>query len=132
MNSFFIDSTIWVEFFRGKSRAVNDFVLPLINEDRIYYNGIVLSELLIGANNEKEFSFIRDNFAGFKYLETARSTFEKASLIGSRLRKVGITIPLTDLIIAAHCLQYDLTLLTADPHFKFVNKKMKFKVEFLK
>lgn len=132
MNDFLIDSTIWIEFFKGKNRAVRDFVLPLIDEDRIYYNGIILSELLIGATNKKEFSFLKSNFAGFNHLETGKPIFEKASQIGFRLRRDGITIPLTDLIIAAHCIHYGLTIVTADPHFKLVNKKLKLKLKFLK
>jgi len=132
MSNFFIDSTIWIEFFKGKNTAVNEFVLPLIDEDRIYYNGIILSELLIGAISKKEFDFLKSNFAGFKHLETDKTIFEKAAKIGFRLRKEGITIPLTDLIITAHCLHYDLTIATADTHFDQINKKLKLKLKFFK
>ena len=132
MSEFFIDSTIWIEFFRGKNKVVNDFVLPLIDEDRIHYNGIILSELLIGATTEKEFNFLKSNFDGFKYLETDKNIFKKASRVGFRLRREGITIPLTDLIIAAHCIHYDLTIITTDPHFKLINKKLNLKLKFFK
>jgi hypothetical protein len=86
MSEFIIDSSIWIEFFKGKNKAINDFVLPLIDEDKIYYNGIILSELLIGVTNKKEFVFLKSNFTGFKYLETDMTIFEKASQIGFRLR----------------------------------------------
>jgi len=132
MSNFLVDSTIWIEFFKGNNKAVIDFVLPLIDKDKIYFNGIILSELLIGANNEKEFALIKNNFSGFKLLETHNTIFEKASEIGFRLRRAGITIPLTDLIIAAHCIHHDLTIITSDPHFKLVNKQIKLKLKFLK
>ncbi len=130
MSDFLVDSTIWIEFFRGKDNEIIDFVSPLIDEDRISYNGIILSELLVGANTEKEFRLIKENFSGFKHLETDTFIFEKASQIGFRLRKGGITIPLTDLIIAAHCIHYGQTIVTADLHFKLINKKQKLKLKF--
>lgn len=130
MNKILIDSTIWIEFFKGNNDTVNDFVLPLVEKDIIYYNGIILSELLIGASNQKEFSFLENNFKGFKYLETDEKMFSKAAQIGFKLRRKGLTIPLTDLIIAAHALHYDLMLATADPHFNLVNEKIKLNLEF--
>jgi hypothetical protein len=132
MNKFLVDSTIWIEFFRGNNDGVIDFILPLIEEDKIYYNGIILSELLIGSSNQKEFSFLEKNFEGFKHLETDEKMFLKASQMGFKLRRKGMTIPLTDLIIAAHALHHDLTLVTADPHFSLVNKKIKLDLEFFR
>ena len=132
MSKFIIDSTIWIDFFKGKNKAVNNFVLPLIEEDKIYYNGIILSELLIGATNKKEFSFLKNNFEGFKHLKTDKNIFTQASQIGFRLRKKGYAIPLTDLIIAAHAIHYDLTIVTADSHFKLINKNIRLKLQFLR
>lgn len=127
MNNFFIDSTVWIEFFRGKNKVINDFVIPLIDGDNIFYNGIILSELLVGAINEREFLFLKENFEGFNYLEIGKTIFEKASEIGFRLRRDGITVPITDLVIAAHCIYHDLTIVTIDEHFNLISKKSKLK-----
>jgi hypothetical protein len=128
MNNFFIDSTVWVEFFKGKNTQINELIVPLIDEDKIFYNGIILSELLIGAKNNKEFNFLKSNFAGFNYLETDESIFEDTSRIGFKLKKEGISIPLTDLIITAHCIKYNLVIVTFDEHFKLINKKLNLKL----
>jgi predicted nucleic acid-binding protein len=132
MNKILIDSTIWIEFFRGNNDAVNDFILPLVEKDKIYYNGIILSELLIGASNQKEFSFLENNFKGFRYLETDEKMFSKAAQMGFKLRRKGLTIPLSDLMIAAQALHHDLMLATADPHFNLVNEKIKLNLEFFR
>ncbi len=113
-----------------KNETINDRVKTFIDEDRIFYNGIILSELLVGANNVKEFNSIKNNFSGFKFLETNSFIFENASHIGFRLRKVGITVPLTDLIIAAHAVSNNLILITGDPHFKLIKKKVEINLEF--
>jgi len=130
MSDFLVDSTVWIEFFKGSNTEINDFVSHLIDEDKISYNGIILSELLVGANNEKEFRFIKENFSGFKHLETDNHIFEKAARIGFRLRREGITIPITDLIIAAHCIHYGLTIVTADLHFNLIRKKQELDLKF--
>jgi predicted nucleic acid-binding protein len=130
MSEFLIDSTIWIEFFKGKNKNIITFVSHLIDEDRVYYNGIILSELLIGASSTKEFLFLKSNFEGFRYLDTDKSLFEKAAQFGFQLRRKGFTIPLTDLIIAAHAIQHGLILATSDPHFKLIHIQLKLKLEF--
>ena len=131
MSEFLIDSTIWIEFFKGKNNTINDLVFPLIDEDKIYYNGVILSELLIGATNEKEFSFLESNFEGFRHLETDKTIFSKTAQIGFKLRRKGVTVPLTDLIIAAHASHFGLTVVTADPHFKLIEKEVKLDLQFM-
>ncbi len=131
MSKFLVDSTIWIEFFKGHNKTVNNFVLPLIEEDKIYYNGVILSELLVGATNEREFTFLESNFEGFRYLETDKTIFAKTAQMGFKLRRRGVTIPLTDLIIAAHAIHHGLIVVTADPHFKLINKKFNLDLEFM-
>lgn len=132
MNKFFIDTTIWIEFFKGRNKAICHLMTSLIDEGLIFYNGIILSELLIGALNEKELELLENNFDGFEYLETDKEIFKKSSYMGFKLKRQGITIPLTDIIIAAHCFYNDLTLVTSDEHFKIMHEKLKLKLKFLK
>jgi hypothetical protein len=131
MNKYLVDSTIWIDFFRGNKNTVNDFISSLIDEDKIFYNGIILSELLIGASSPKEFSFLDTNFKGFKYLETDENIFTQAGQMGFKLKRKGLTIPLTDLIIASHGLHHHLTIVTSDPHFALIAKKIKLSLEFI-
>jgi len=130
VNSCFVDSTLWVEFFRGKNKKVKEVVLTLLDEDKIFYNGIVIGELLIGAGGIKEYHFIKDNFDGLKYLRADKETFERAAHIGFKLKKEGVTIPFTDLLIASHCTHHHLTILTMDKHFKLIAKKEKLSIQF--
>ncbi len=122
MSRFFIDSTIWVEFFKG-NKDIRDLLLPLIEKDKIVYNGVVLSELLIGTLNEKEFAFIKSNFEGFHFMDMDYAVFTQTSHLGFILRRKGITVPLSDLIIAAHCLAERLTLISLDNHFQLIAEK---------
>lgn len=125
MDNYFVDSTIWVEFFKGSNETIRALVTPLIDEDRICYNGIVLSELLTGALNRKEFDFLRSNLGGLHYLESSEEIFEAAGQLGFSLRRRGVTIPLSDLVIAAHCIHHHLRLLTLDNHFHLIKSHSK-------
>lgn len=122
MDNCFVDSTVWVEFFKGTNEKVRDLLTPLIDEDRIFYNGIILCELLIGALNKKEFDFLTSSFGGFHCLETSNCVFETAGQLGFTLRRKGITVPLSDLVISAHCLVHQLKLFTLDSHFNLIRK----------
>ena len=95
-------------------------IFPLIEEDKIFYNGIIVSELLIGTQTEKEYEFLMQNFDGFNYLETSQEFFKKVAQKGNFLKAKGITIPLTELIIAVHALENRLKLITKDRHFELI------------
>jgi hypothetical protein len=43
-----------------------------------------------------------------------------AGRLSTSLRKKGVTLPLSDILIAALALQHDLTVLTIDRHFEQV------------
>jgi len=51
------------------------------------------------------------------YLEVTRDTWKSAGEISASLRSAGVTIPLSDLIIAAMALSGDHEVFTIDPHF---------------
>jgi len=74
-----------------------------LREGRVVGTGIVLTELPQGAKIE---------------LETTQNTWIKAGRTSYILRRKGITIPTTDLIIASLALEYDCLIFTLDPHFE--------------
>ena len=47
MKKYFVDTSIWIDYF-------NDKIDVLIDEKTVFINGIVETELLCGSNNEKE------------------------------------------------------------------------------
>ena len=52
--------------------------------------------------------------------ETINEDFFTAALLGSSLRKKGVPIPSTDLIIAASAMKSDHTLYHLDSHFDII------------
>jgi predicted nucleic acid-binding protein len=79
---------------------------------------MVLAEILQGIKNPKEARRVRENLEALPFLETSREIWQNAGELSAQLRRKGLTIPLSDLIIAATALHEDVEVFTLDPHFK--------------
>lgn len=121
---YLVDTSIWVDFFRGKSPAIKDRIFELIASERIYCNGMVIYELLRGAKSKKEYNFIIDNFPGFKYLEMDRDFFVYSAQVAKQLSSSGKSFPNADIMIASHAKQHNLVLFTKDKHFETIGLEL--------
>lgn len=113
-----VDTSVWIQYFNKLDSKPGKSVEGLLREGRVVGTGIVLTELLQGAKIEKEFNAILESMAGLPFLETTQNTWIKAGRISYTLRRKGITIPTTDLIITSLALEYDCLIFTLDPHFE--------------
>ncbi|NCD35059.1 MAG: PIN domain-containing protein [Spartobacteria bacterium] len=113
----FIDTCIFIDYFRGRDHALCDVVDQLIMDTRGVCNGIVLAELLYGARGEREERIIETALQALTMHADTPEICAAAGKIGASMRKRGLTIPLTDCIIAAQCLAHDLQIITHDRHF---------------
>jgi len=121
----------------GRYLLDTNIVIPLLADDswikgkiresaEVFISVIVIGELLYGAqkssrrteNTAKIDEFIRNNVILSCDTETARTYAE----IKEQLRKKGRPIPENDIWIAAIALQYDLTLVSRDTHFREVER----------
>ena len=59
INRYLVDTSIWVEFFRGKSQVIRNRIIDLLTEDRIVICAVVVAELLLGARGKKEIEFVK-------------------------------------------------------------------------
>ena len=113
-----VDTSVWIQYFNRLDSKPGKSVEGLLREGKIVGTGIVLTELLQGAKIEKEFNAILESMAALPFLETTQNTWIKAGRISYTLRRSGITIPITDLIIASLALEHDCLIFTLDPQFK--------------
>jgi len=132
MNDYLVDTSVWVEFLRGKKTAIKKRLEKLLDENRAVVTGIILAELMTGISNEKEQRFLEECFLGLPYLETTRQIFALAGKMGAALRKKGITMPISDLLIAALAKTDALTVLTLDNHFQTLARPLNVQMELLK
>lgn len=117
MTGVVIDTSAWIAFFRGRELAMADAVNRLLRDDAAILVGPVLTELLQGVRQPKESQQLRDLLNILPFIETRRQDWEAAGETLCVLRSRGITVPLTDALIATLAAAYGHSVLTLDNHF---------------
>lgn len=115
-----VDTSCWIEYFNRPDTGEAGTVEALVREDRAALTGVVLSELSQGARNEGELSRLRTGLGAVPWVPATRETYERAGEIGFRLRRRGVTVPITDCVIAAAAESIGGRILTLDGHFEEV------------
>ena len=113
------DTSIWIEYFKNNPDVV-DFMEKHLLEDTVCLVGIIVSELIQGIKNEREREMIRSNLDAINYIDMKFEDWIKTGDLSNTLRKSGLTLPLTDIAIAATAIEKNLMLVTRDKHFKQV------------
>jgi predicted nucleic acid-binding protein len=132
MVDYLIDTSIWIDFFRGRKGAIKNRVQDLLDQNRVVTNGIIIAELLVGASGKKETIFVKENLLRLNYLETNRDFYIYCGELGNQLRKAGISAPFTDLVIAAHAKHHNLCIFSQDNHFESISLTLGIQFEILK
>jgi len=114
-----VDTSVWIDFFKKKEPAFTN-VTQLIDEDRICCAGIILSELMQGANSEKELNVLKDFLHVYEFISETPESWKKAGELSFKLRKRGKETPLSDCLISVLSLEADAAIYTYDKHFKAV------------
>ena len=127
-----VDSSALIEYYRPSGKAnVRKAVAQAIKNDQVAVNGIIKAEILAFASGKKEFLKLSSDFDAFHWLSLKKSDFDLASELGRVLRKKGITIPPTDLIIAASAIRAKAALYHVDSHYDQVEKYSRLKTKNL-
>ena len=118
MNKVLIDTSAWIDFFRNSSGAAGDLVADLIQNDNGWLTGPVMAELLHGVRGKKEAAQLKFLFTTIPYLEINQDDWIVTGNTLKTLREKGLTIPLTDVLIASVAIRNDMAVLTLDKHFQ--------------
>ncbi len=125
-----IDTTIWIDFLNGIDTPQVKRLTELIKEGDICISGIILTEVLQGIKDDKEFEEVRDLLIDIPIYETRGiHTYLHAAQIYRKCRKEGYTVRKTiDCVIAAIVLENDLALLHNDRDFDLIAKYVGLKI----
>lgn len=113
-----IDTNVIIEIWKfGNKDLIDKF-----NSHHIILSGIVKSELLKGARNQKDFNLIQDYLTEFDIINPNDIYWDLLGENLYNLRSNGVTVPYQDVLIATLAIQNQLTLWTFDKHFSFIQK----------
>ena len=111
-----VDTSVWIDFFRGDP-SVRALLEKLIIADRAYTAGPILYELLQGIKSSPERKQVKEALLSTHYLELASNDWEGAASLAAELRKMGVILPMTDILIACLAKNNDLEVISFDGHF---------------
>jgi hypothetical protein len=129
-NLFLVDTSVWILALRKDFLPdVKDRVAYLLKENAIITSGMIKLELLGGTKEEKEFQRLKIRLDALEMVETNTSLWERAYDLAFSLHRKGITVPYTDILIAASALIMAATVVHADSHFDLIAHHCDIKVE---
>ena len=116
-----IDTSLWIEALRrsGPSSA-RRAVAQAVEPGMALVNGLILTELLKGARDDRDFQRLELLLDATTSLPLDRSTWKRAARLGFDLRRAGVSVPTVDVIIAASALEAGVRLLHVDAHFELI------------
>ena len=116
--NFLLDTNVVIDFFNGEP-AITKW---LSGVPSVHVSNIVIGELYYGAykssRKKENIDKLEDFIVSSSVLESDINTAKEYGIIKNELRQKGKPVPENDIWIAAIAKQYDLTLVTADTHFK--------------
>jgi len=124
-----VDSSVWIDYFTGKSTPAADKLDSLLGEDLVAIGDLMLVEVLQGFRADKDYRQARKLMLSLTVMNMLDTSIALKSAANFRtLRKKGITVRKTiDAIIATYCIENRLPLLHSDKDFQPFHKHLKLK-----
>jgi len=128
---YLVDTSVWLEVLPpgGRSLDLRGRVDALLAADLVATTGVVRLELLGGARTEAEYRRLDSLLSALHCLPVDEERCGEAARLGFQLRRQGIALPFTDLLIAAVAMEAGATLLHRDRHFDVIAGHHPLKVE---
>ncbi len=82
--------------------------------------GMVMLEVIRGRSNPHVMHRFQERFSVMIFIPTTNQIWERAAQLAWALDRQGLVIPAQDILIAAHALQAEATVLTHDAHFSSI------------
>jgi predicted nucleic acid-binding protein len=114
-----VDTSAWIlSFKRTGDPRIKEFLRQSIIAGTVSTCSLIILELLQGCRTEEERDSLKIKLESLDALSFTVSTWEQAYELGFTLRRKGLTISTTDLIIAALASENKCLLLHHDQHFE--------------
>jgi len=127
---FLVDTSAWILALRKNYLpALKDRIEHLLKENAIVTIELVKLELLGSTKTEKEFQRLKSRLDALYTVVCDLSLWQEAIDLAFKVRSIGISIPYTDILIAAGALKVQATVIHVDAHFDLLHKPAGLKVE---
>ena len=114
-----VDSSVWIDYFRGIQSPQTDRLYALLGNEPIATGDLVLAEVLQGFGTPQDFNQGKKLLTSLPIIELVGGDIAIQAANNFRtLRSLGITVRKTiDTLIATSCIEKGLALLYSDKDF---------------
>ncbi len=91
--------------------------------------GMVRLEIMGGVKTKKELNSLNNYLGALEEIPVDTQLWEDAGRLAFNLRRKGLTIPYTDILIASAAIRSKSVLLHADSHFDIIEPETELQVE---
>jgi predicted nucleic acid-binding protein len=127
-----IDTSAWLFALKKNFHPlIKEKIEFILTESDVAINGIIELELLGGAKTAAEYARLKSRLDALYYIEASRPLWEASARLAFDLKRQGVSVPYTDIFIAASALKEKAIVLHADSHFDAIAKHTALKVESL-
>jgi predicted nucleic acid-binding protein len=125
-----VDSSVWIDYFNGKKTSHTDLLHSSLGNTSIIMGDLILTEVLQGFQNAKEFKIAKDLLTGLPFLPMVGRVIALLSAENYRsLRRRGVTVRKTmAVLIGTFCIYHQLPLLHDDRDFDPMTKFLGLKI----
>ena len=116
MSDLLVDSSVWIDFFRGVRDVVRR-VDAALARDRVAVCGPVVAEVLSGARTRADFARVKSAFEGLELLPDPSDPWTLVAEARFALARRGTQAALVDVLIALTAAEANHVLLTRDSDF---------------
>ena len=111
-----VDSSVWIDYFRGTIKLETEELDRLLGDELLAIGDLILTEVLQGFDNEREFHEARRMLSSLMVVELGgREIAIQAAKNFRALRRLGLTVRKTiDTVIATRCIESGYDLLHSD------------------
>ena len=111
------DTSIWVAYLRGRDQSVVEALDAYLERESVLVCGPVIAELLAGtAPSQQEELWMA--IGSLPWADLDRAGWRQAGEVGGELRRRGVSVPLTDVLIAVASARAGAQLWTRDRDFE--------------
>ena len=116
-----VDTSAWIEQLRrNRDEVVRCRVEGLLRNGEAAWCPLVRLELWNAARGAREQRVLREMEGELPTLEVTPAVWDLACRLGATARANGLTVPASDLLVAACARHHDIDLEHADAHFDMI------------
>ena len=119
MSAVVVDSSVWIEFFRGRDFPALEEAL---SEGRVLVPPLVVAELVSGATSRGDSKKVADLVQDLELVETPRAHWVRVGELRRRLRGRGLSVSTPDAHVAQCTLDVRGFLLSTDAVFRRIGR----------